>query len=510
MCVLHQCLHATSAHPTETSGSGKGQRTRAAANNYSKQEEFTKNNSEMNPHFPIVTRPHLQPISNLPDPQYPFAGGKQGSEAPPLPPYTPTKPAVCNGGFFPVVGASSSPVSQGEVVWHDRDDDVDMPAPSLHSTSTFTPQHKVNRDPTFSPLQKLNKEQPSAHTPHSPNKDTPTHTPHSTPSPNKVTPINTPHSTPSPNKGTPPTSSQSTPKGKKSAPMPLTLSIPSFPSGPQPAHTAHSQRLPFSPSQNYPPPQVPRHPYRRAYSCSQSLPPSNSHTPAPANGHYPTLPHPKRRTPQSPTSGPSPQQQAHPMKRPSSAQNIRSESIPLRTPSSPYNAATPTKASGSSSPFSATSSKVVVPSSPFGSTPSAGTPRSSSSGGSTHFRFPGEGSSYQPSRFPTRSDGVSSQPSRFPGRSEGGVSTALKSPYTRVEGAQNGTKFPQDFNVKTTAVTVEPTTNQERERYGINMAAKKHTLDRKTKLPNGHSRSRAYHHRTAIEIPDAYIGCTDC
>ena len=72
--------------------------------------------------------------------------------------------------------------------------------------------------------------------------------------------------------------------------------------------------------------------------------------------------------------------------------------------------------------------------------------------------------------------------------------------------------------MKATGVAVEPTTNQERERYGNNVAARVHTIDRKSKVPNGHSRSQplspvtnhSHPHTTVIEIDGGYVGCTDC
>ena len=73
--------------------------------------------------------------------------------------------------------------------------------------------------------------------------------------------------------------------------------------------------------------------------------------------------------------------------------------------------------------------------------------------------------------------------------------------------------------MKATGVAVEPTTNHEMERYGINMAARMHTIDRKSKVPKGHSRSQpsptviphtSHPHTTVVEIDGGLTGCTDC
>ena len=262
-----------------------------------------------------------------------------------------------------------------------------------------------------------------------------------------------------------------------------------------PAQLTLTQVTPLTPSQTTPP--VPlrqssltpaghvqaahKHPYFQ----------SHSYAPPTSGGHYSTLP-PKKRlvstsysqglpSPQRPSSAEAPPTLSFP--RPASAHNLQSApNYALRARS--VTMGTPTKQRPPQSPLSAVMpTRGVVPGSPLSS---AGTPGSSCSGSSPMFKFP-----------PKTPEGAGHM-----------------TPYRRTDGVR------RNPNVKATGVAVEPTTNQERELYGNNMATRVHTIDRKSKLPNGLHRSEQspvvtplspqHPETTIVEINGGYVGCTDC
>ena len=272
--------------------------------------------------------------------------------------------------------------------------------------------------------------------------------------------------------------------GNKTPPKPLVLSLT------QPTPSTLSQATPTDSSLIHSPLTLTlQAAYRRADSYNHAVNPNQ-------NGyHSSTLPPPKKRhastSQTTPTHRPT-SAEAPPFRRPASAQNLnaathgsRNRTVAMGTPNGKPRSQQP------HSPFNATPSTPprngVPPASPYSGTSSGSTPISTCSGGSVgaqHFKFP-------QSKFP---EGVSPsyQKSRL-------------------------TKNP---NVKATGVAVEPTTNQEREMYGPNMATRMHTIDRKSKLPNGHhsasprqrlpSVTTPHPDTTVIEIDGGLIGCTDC
>ena len=315
--------------------------------------------------------------------------------------------------------------------------------------------------------------------------------------------------------------SQSTPEHKinRSPPAPLTLSTPPKPTPPSPSQTSPlalstpSQPSPrtlstsltptlSTPSQATPTP-PPTHP---PLTVSQSLSHMSQyrrhfHSGPHTSGQYNTLPHKRRQsassyqaTPsQRPVSAEAPPTVSYqrPTSAPQSQRPLAANYMPPRS----VTRGTPTKQRAPHSPFGAAPTRSSVPSSPFSGGSSMGTPVSTSSGSSqekSHFHF---------------------TPHKLP---EGAA------PYHRRgdEGLQQ--KFsPRNPNVKATGVAVEHTTNQERERYGNNMAAHIHTIDRKSKVPSSYShRERSptatvphnipHPQTTVIEFNGSMEGCTDC
>jgi hypothetical protein len=291
----------------------------------------------------------------------------------------------------------------------------------------------------------------------------------------------------------PPMSQPQTPDEKMSKTPPMALALSTLPKSAPATPPAQTTPHKATPPQSSPltPVQVPahRHPYH--HSQGQATPPHHAH-------YFSTLPSKKRHSSMSqsettPTKRPSSAEAPAKLSflRPASTQNLSSGAAaaaaamvtsPTHRTYSVTTVTTPTKQRPvPHSPFSATPTRTGVPSSPFAS--SAGTPTSTCSGGShgtPHFKFP---------------------PTRPP---EGG------SPYRRGEPARNP-------NVKATGMAVEATTNLEQARYGHNVAARVHTIDRKNKMQNGHAhRGRSSSvtgplpDTTVIEIDGGFVGCTDC
>ena len=404
--------------PLFLSASNKDTCQSSDANNYSKADDYERNNNEMNPHNHAVAIVHLNPISNLPNSKHPQHGSVERKDSSP-PPYSPIKPTPP----IPINGATSSGVMSS--------DKTTAEAPPTQPSQS-TPEHKRN-------------------------KELPKPIPVSLPTP------------PKPEK--PRDLTLSTPPKATKPPLLHSTSVPSqaTPTATQFVHSPQGQGRSRS---SY------HHPYSQPYA-----PPHTGY-------HSATLPHRKPHPPTSQTTPP-----RHPslsegatggsLPRPASAHNMRS------APSAVVG--TPTwQRGGVDTPVTPT--RRSVPDSPASS---AGTPRSSYSGssyGRPHFQFP-------PSKTPP---GVSPKP--------------LKSPYTTHGG--HSLKSPRNPNVKATGVAIEPTTNTERERYGNNVAPNMHTIDRKTKLPNGHTRTRAplspvianqpLPQTTVLELDGGLEGCTDC
>ena len=318
-------------------------------------------------------------------------------------------------------------------------------------------------------------------------KDTPTHVTHSTPEHklNKAPPSQLTLTLP-PKPTTPPTQPHYV---TKAPPSQLALSTPH--------KTTPPTQSQFTPSQASLPPshaqfQPHKHPaYRRASSHSYSMPPTGQFSTLPTKKRHSSLSHSETTPPKRPSSAEAPPTGTFP--RPSaSAYNLSSAAN--STPRAQHVAmATPPKQRVPHSPFSASSHFALagrggVPSSPHSGTSSVGTPASTCSTSSPHFRFP--------------------------------------TPKTPAEGGgmayyRRGDRARSNPNMKATGVAMEPTTNQEIQLYGNNVAPQSHTIDRKTKLPKGYTRqvrspmvmtplSPPHPDTRVIEVDGSFVGCTDC
>ena len=313
--------------------------------------------------------------------------------------------------------------------------------------------------------------------------------------------------------------SQSTPEHKinRSPPAPLTLCTPPKPTPPSPSQTSPlalstpSQPSPrtlstsltptlSTPSQATPTP-PPTHPPLTGSQSLSYMPQyrrSHFHSGPHTSGQYNTLPHKRRQSasshqatsPQRPVSAEAPPAVSY--QRPTSAPQSQRPPAANYMPPRSTTRGTPTKQRTPYSPYSAAPVRGSVPSSPFSGGSTAGTPVSTSSG-----------SSHGKSHFPF------TPPKLF----EGAASYNRRGDELKCS--------PRNPNVKATGVAVEHTTNQERERYGNNVAPRMHTIDRKSKVPSSYSHQERSptatvpHHTphpqtTVIEINGSMEGCTDC